>query len=133
MPDPFVLAVVLTFVTIALALLLTPSPPGKIVDAWASDLGLWSLLKFAMQMALILVTGHAVASSPPVARLTRRLAQFPTSGAGAAALVAVLATTTGILNWGLGLIVGAIAAREVGAAMDRIVGALQHSHAAIQR
>jgi short subunit fatty acids transporter len=39
MPDPFVLAVLLTFVTIALALLLTPTPPGKIVDAWASDLG----------------------------------------------------------------------------------------------
>ncbi|CAN5780476.1 TIGR00366 family protein [soil metagenome] len=119
MPDPFVLAVVLTFVTIALALLLTPASPAQVVDAWASDIGLWSLLKFAMQMALILVTGHAVASSPPVARLTRRLAQLPTSGAGAAALVAVLPTTTGVLNWGLGLIVGAVAAREVGAAMQR--------------
>jgi short-chain fatty acids transporter len=119
MPDPFVLAVLLTFVTFALALLLTPTPPGKIVDAWASDLGLWSLLKFAMQMCLILVTGHALATSPPVARLTRRLAQFPRTGAGAAALVAVLATTTGVLNWGLGLIVGAVAAREVGAAMHR--------------
>ena len=119
MPDPFVLAVVLTFVTIALALLLTPSPFAKIIDAWSSDAGLWSLLKFAMQMALILVTGHALATSPPVARLTRRLAQLPTSGATAAALVAVLATTTGVLNWGLGLIVGAVAAREVGVAMQR--------------
>jgi short-chain fatty acids transporter len=119
MPDPFVLAVLLTLVTIALALMLTPASPGKIVDAWASDVGLWSLLKFAMQMCLILVTGHALATSPPVARLTRRLAQVPSTGAGAAALVAVLATTTGVLNWGLGLIVGAVAAREVGAAMQR--------------
>ena len=119
MPDPFVLAVLLTFVTIGLALALTPATLGTVVDAWSSEIGLWGLLKFAMQMALILVTGHAVASSPPVARLTRRIAQLPTSGAGAAALVAVLATTTAVLNWGLGLIVGAIAAREVGAAMER--------------
>ena len=119
MPDPFVLAVLLTFVTVALALLLTPASPGKIVDAWASEAGLWSLLKFGMQMCLILVTGHALATSPPVARLTRRLAQLPTSAASAAALVAVLATTTAVLNWGLGLIVGAVAAREVGAAMHR--------------
>ncbi len=119
MPDPFVLAVGLTFVTIALALLLTPASLGQVVDAWSSEAGLWGLLKFAMQMALILVTGHAVASSPPVARLTRRVAQLPRSGASAVALVAVLATTTAVLNWGLGLIVGAIAAREVGAAMQR--------------
>lgn len=119
MPDPFVLAVLLTFVTIALALLLTPSSPTQVVDAWASEIGLWSLLRFAMQMSLILVTGYALATSPPVARLTRRLAQLPTTGANAAILVAVLATTTGVLNWGLGLIVGAVAAREVGAAMHR--------------
>jgi short-chain fatty acids transporter len=119
MPDPFVLAVVLTFVTIALALLLTPTPFVQVVDAWSSDLGIWSLLKFAMQMSLILVTGYALATSPPVARLTRRLAQLPNTGATAAALVAVLATTTGVLNWGFGLIVGAVAAREVGAAMQR--------------
>ncbi len=48
MPDPFVLAVVLTFATIALALLLTPTPFPKVIDAWSSDLGIWSLLKFAM-------------------------------------------------------------------------------------
>jgi short-chain fatty acids transporter len=119
MPDPFVLAVLLTFVTIALALLLTPTPFVNVVDAWSSDAGVWSLLKFGMQMALILVTGYALATSPPVARLTARLAQLPSSGATAVALVAVLATTTGLLNWGLGLIVGAVAAREVGAAMQR--------------
>ncbi len=119
MPDPFVLAVGLTFVTIALALLLTPAPFAKVIDAWSSDAGLWSLLKFAMQMSLILVTGHAVASSAPVARLMRRVAQWPSIVAGAAALVAVRASTTAVLNWGLGLIVGAIAAREVGVAMHR--------------
>ena len=118
MPDPFALAVLLTFLVAALALALTPATPAQLVEAWASESGVWSLLRFSMQMALILVTGYAVASSPPVARLTTRLASLPRSGAGAAALVAVLATGTGVLNWGLGLIVGAIAAREVGLAME---------------
>ena len=116
-PDPFVLAVLLTVLTVVLALALTPATLPQIVTAWASDAGVWSLLKFAMQMCLILVTGHAVASSPPVARLTSRVARLPNGAGSAAALVAAAACTTAVLNWGLGLIVGAIAAREVGAAM----------------
>ena len=119
MPDPFVLAVLLTFLVAALALVLTPTSPGAVISSWASDAGFWSLLKFAMQMALILVTGHAVASSPPVARLLRRLADRPSTQRGAVALVTVLACATGMINWGLGLIVGAVAAREVGLAMRR--------------
>lgn len=118
MPDPFALAVLLTFLVAALALALTPATPSQLLEAWASESGLWSLLRFSMQMALILVTGYAVASSPPVARLTTRLASLPSSGPGAAALVAALAMCAGVLHWGLGLIVGAIAAREVGLAME---------------
>ena len=67
-PDPFVIAILLTLVTVGLALLLTPSSLDQVLAAWSSDAGVWALLKFAMQMCLVLVTGHAVASSPPVAR-----------------------------------------------------------------
>jgi len=42
-------------------------------------------------MCLILVTGHALAVSPPVQRLVVRIAQLPRTSAGAAALVAVIA------------------------------------------
>lgn len=117
MPDPFILAVLLTAVTALLALLLTPMGAGELVRVWAGDLGIWSLLKFAMQMCLILVTGHAVASSPPVARLTARFAALPNSGAQAAALVAAGTCLAAVFNWGLGLIAGALAARKVGEAM----------------
>jgi short-chain fatty acids transporter len=119
MPDPFVLAILLTFLVLALALLLTPNTPRQLLDAWAGDAGLWGLLRFAMQMALILVTGHAVASSPPVARLLLRLSDRPTTQRGAIVLVTLVACLTGMVNWGLGLIAGAIAAREVGTAMRR--------------
>jgi short-chain fatty acids transporter len=114
MPDPFVLAVVLTFVVFGLAMALTGSGPVEVLGAWQGPRGFWSLLAFAMQMALILVTGHALASTVAVQRVLRALARLPRTGAQAAALVAAVAIFASLLNWGLGLIVGALLAREVG-------------------
>lgn len=124
-PDPFVLAVLLTLLTYLLALFFTAPAPGSpraegayaltLLDDWQN--GFWSLLAFAMQMCLILVTGHALASSPPVARLLRALANVPKTGPQAAAMTALVAIAFGLINWGLGLIVGAILARDVGRAL----------------
>ncbi len=126
-PDPFVIAVLLTVVTVVLALMLADSSLRQVVDAWSGmgagggfgTGGVWALLKFSMQMCLILVTGHVLAASPPVSWLIDRLAALPRSGAQAAALVAFVAATLAVLNWGLGLIGGALMARRVGIAMDR--------------
>ena len=108
-PDPFVIAVLLTLVTFLLAIFRTDSSAGDLVAAWSDpNAGIWKFLPFAMQMCLILVTGHAVAASKPIAHILRRLADVPKSGAQAAAMIAVVATTLGVLNWGLGLIAGAI-------------------------
>lgn len=125
-PDPFVIAILLTGLTALLALAIGFRPDGasqvapmaerawSLLDAWGVKGGLWSLLAFGMQMCLILVTGHALAESRPVAAGLRRLAALPQSGAQAAALVAGAACLAGVVNWGLGLIVGAILARDVG-------------------
>ncbi len=94
------------------------------LDAWrgalgepGKDAGIWGFLGFSMQMCLILVTGHALAASRPVARLINALGSLPRSGAAGAALVALTACSAGLINWGLGLIVGALMAREVGRAL----------------
>ncbi len=63
-PDPFVFAILLTFLTAGLAFVFTKSRPMDLVRSWQSADGFWSLLKFGMQMCLILVTGHALASTP---------------------------------------------------------------------
>ena len=42
------------------------------VKMWGD--GFWNLLAFGMQMALIIVTGHALASSAPVKSLLRTAA-----------------------------------------------------------
>ena len=54
-PDPYLYAVILTFIAVGAALIWTPSDPFKVIDAWYN--GIWSILAFAMQMALILTTG----------------------------------------------------------------------------
>lgn len=112
MPDPFVFAIGLTGVAAALARLWTGRTWGAIVADWQS--GFWSLLGFGMQMCWILVTGHAIATSRPVQRLLVRLSALPRSPSAAVATVAAIATLGGWFHWGLGLVGGAIAAREVG-------------------
>lgn len=120
-PDPFVLAVLLTLVTLVLVLVRTDMGFDDAVRAWAGTEGVWSagLLKFGMQMCLILVTGHALASSPPVSRGLDQLAGLAKGPGTAVALVALVAVSLGVLNWGLGLIAGALMARRVGVATEK--------------
>lgn len=116
-PDPFVLAILLTAAAWLAGLFATGFDLLAVVDAWRG--GLWSLLAFGMQMCLVLVTGHAVASSRPMRRLLERLANEPRSPGGAAALVAAVSMGLGLFNWGLGLVGGGLLARAVGASCAR--------------
>ncbi|MCD6152332.1 MAG: short-chain fatty acid transporter [Syntrophobacterales bacterium] len=112
MPDPMLFAILLTFLTYILGLSLTKSGPFEMVQYWYK--GFWVLLKFGMQMCLILVTGHALATSPIVRKGIEKLAAIPSHQTGAIFLVALTAAIASWVNWGLGIIVGALMAREVG-------------------
>ena len=123
-PDPFVIAIFLTLVTAIAALLWgdfgDQSSFIGVLDSWRdSSNGMWKLLSFSMQMCLILVTGYALATTSLVRSMIHRLADIPTSTAAAAAVVGLVACICGLVNWGLGLIVGALLAREVGFSMQR--------------
>lgn len=128
-PDPFVIAVLLTGLTVVLALAIGPfdgagpvsfsSKAIILLDSWRSGDGLWKLLAFSMQMCLVLVTGHALAASRPVGRLLRAFAGVPRSTASAAATAALTGCVFSFINWGLGLIAGAIVAREIGRSLER--------------
>ena len=111
-PDPFVFAIVLTFLTLFLGMACTGSSVIQMIEYWAR--GFWELLTFGMQMCLILVTGHALAASRPVRALLRHIAGLPRTPGGAAGVVALVAALFGLVNWGLGIIVGAFFALEVG-------------------
>jgi short-chain fatty acids transporter len=114
MPDAFVFALGATLVVFVAAFAADPvarQSPMTVVDAWG--VGFWSLIPFTLQMVMIIVGGYVLASSPPVFRIIERLASWPRSAKGAVVLVAIVAMSTSLLNWGFSLIVGAVLAREV--------------------
>lgn len=111
LPEPFVFAILLTFVAGVIALPVCHQTPIEVVEHWGG--GVWNLLAFAMQMALVLVCGSALAAAPAVKRGIGALARLPKTPAGAIALVTVVSALACWLNWGFGLIVGVIFAKEI--------------------
>jgi short-chain fatty acids transporter len=116
-PDAFVFALCATAVVFA-AGLAVGAHPLELVDAWGG--GFWELLGFTMQMALVIVTGYVVASSPPVRRLIGLLAARVGSPRGAVATVAAFAMLSSWLNWGFSLIFSAVLAREIARRHPRV-------------
>jgi short-chain fatty acids transporter len=110
-PDAFVFALVATFLVIALAALGPRHTLLEVVDIWGG--GLWKLLEFTLQMALVVITGYVVATTRPVYRAIVWIASLPRSAPGAVALVAAFAMASSWLNWGFSLIFGAMLAKEV--------------------
>lgn len=120
LPSPFTIAVLLTLITILLAIFFT-RPENQGVLSYAVDVlkfweeGIWSnsLLVFAYQMMLILVLGHVLVLSKPISRLILKVTQFCKNTATSAAIVASTTMLVAFFNWGLGLIFGALLARKV--------------------
>jgi short-chain fatty acids transporter len=75
--------------------------------------GFWELTTFTMQMSMIIVTGYAVATSPPVHAVIRKLAGVPRTGRGAAAYVGLFSMVSSLISWSFGVIFSALLAREV--------------------
>ena len=110
-PDPYLYALILTFVTAAAAFIWTPADTNKIIASWYD--GIWAILAFAMQMALILSTGVALAEAGPVKRALQKLAAIPSRQSGAAVTMFLVSGFASWLNWGFGLVAGALLAREI--------------------
>jgi short-chain fatty acids transporter len=112
MPDPFVLAIILTIFVAAFALMLAPSRSlFVLLDSWYG--GVFGILGFALQMILILATGYAIADSPPVQHALRALAGHARTPTRAALLLFPVVAVAAWLNWGVGLVVSAFLSREI--------------------
>ena len=110
-PDPYIFAIILSAIIFMMGITMTDTTPMAMVTYWYD--GFWNLLQFGMQMILLLLFGYVLAGSPPVRRLIARAASVPKSPGQAILLIVFLTMTFSYINWGLGLIVGAISAREV--------------------
>lgn len=111
-PDPFVIAIVLTLFTIGLAWVYTDHGPTQIIDIWGN--GFWTLATFTLQMAMILLGGYVVATSPPIKKLLAWLVGFVKSPVQAVLFCTIVAAVASWINWGFGLVIGGVVALEVG-------------------
>lgn len=116
LPDPLVFVVLLTMIVFVWGLFVVEPTNGQssimaIVNFWGD--GFWSFLAFTTQMAMIVVTGFALASSEQVGKLLRYLASFAKTPKQGVALVCFFGGLASAINWGFGLVVGALFAKQV--------------------
>lgn len=111
LPDPLVIAIMLTGLTMVLAILAQGSSPLEVVEYWGG--GFWDLLAFTMQMTVVLLAGYILAKTPLVDRLLDALT-IRISSPHVAIVVATLVGGVGSwLNWGFGLVMGGIIAQKL--------------------
>ena len=116
-PEPFAIAVLLTFVVlIASAVQLggTPEALGQTLTLWQRPGGLWSLLGFGMQMSVMLVLGSALADAPSIRGALHGLARACGGPRRLVGVTALLSCTLALINWPFGLVCGAVFARSGG-------------------
>jgi short-chain fatty acids transporter len=110
-PDAFVFALLGTLLVVVAGISVTPSTLADVVDAWGR--GFWELIPFTLQMSLVIITGHVLATSQPMGRVIRAVAAWPATPKGAVALVTFFALASSWFNWGFSLVFSAVLAREV--------------------
>ena len=119
LPTPFTIAIILTIITFILAVNTTNSTNEgsyflQLLLIW--EKGLWNppLLVFALQMMLMLVLGHVLALSKPIDLIIHKVTLYCKDTSSSAAIITFCTILVSLINWGLGLIFGAIFARKVG-------------------
>ena len=118
LPDAFLFAIFLTFITLIAGVFFTGQGLLTMITHWGN--GVWGLLAFSMQMALVLVTGHTLASSKPFKGALRgmsKLVKTPTQAILAVSFVSAIACW---INWGFGLVIGALYAKELAKEVDGV-------------
>jgi short-chain fatty acids transporter len=117
-PSAFAIALLLTFVTFVVAMGVADASPSAVVIAWGN--GFWTLVPFAMQMALVVLTGYLVSTAPVVDRLFARVAARARSPRGAVVRMALVSMGLAWIHWGLSLVGCAMFVRHVVRAEPRV-------------
>lgn len=110
LPDAYIFVILLTLVVFILSSF-TNNAPMSVVDYFGD--GFWGLMAFTVQMTMVLLCGSVMAKSPFFKNIFVTLAKMPKSPGSAIVMVTVLSTIACWINWGFGLVLGALMAREV--------------------
>lgn len=111
LPDPFVIVMLLTLLVFFLGMGIERESPVAMIEHWGD--GFWDLLQFGMQMVLVLVTGFVLASTPAFKRILVALASLAKTPGQAIILVTVVSIFAAWINWGFGLVIGALFSRQL--------------------
>ena len=111
LPDAFIFCIVLTIVVFIFAMPAAHATPLQVIGFWGNNV--WSLLAFSMQMALVVVTGSAMAAAPAVKKILSAIAGIPKTPASAIIITTFVSCICMWVNWGFGLVAGALLAKEI--------------------
>lgn len=114
-PDSFSFVAVAVAI-VALAAWINGAKPIDIAGAYGD--GCWDLIKFTLQMTLMIVSGYAVAVSRPVQRFIDWLASLPSSPRGAITLIAFMGMLASLIGWAMCLVFGGMLVRTFGRRTD---------------
>lgn len=123
LPNPLSIAFILSFLAFILVWFLGP---GSLRENFSESIGYWTeglwqapLLVFMVQMMLILVLGHSLALANPVKQLIQIILKLANNPAGLSAVVCFFSILVSFFNWGLGLVFGALIAKEAALKLQR--------------
>jgi short-chain fatty acids transporter len=113
---PFGLVLLLSAISIISAIIFGKNQSDTVADSILINLSHWQqgffgLLEFTLQMMIILVLGYSMAIYKPIYNGLKKLASYPNTQLQAVLLTALITMLSGLINWGFGLIVGAVLAR----------------------
>src|SRR5699024_4577586 len=111
LPDAYLFAVLLTLVVFLMGIFISGSSPSDMVNHGGS--GFWDLLEFSMQMALIVVTGYVLANTPIIKKALQKVSTLAKTPGLAIILVTFVALIASLINYGFGLVVGALLSIEI--------------------
>lgn len=120
-PDPFLFVAILTGLVIVLDFIFVRGTTfNSLVGTWFT--GTWGggIFAFSLEMILILVTGYTLAEAPPIRKGLMWIASKPKTQVQAAIIIFLVGGIASILNWGLGLVIGTLLAKQIVKRMPKV-------------
>jgi short-chain fatty acids transporter len=109
-PDAWVFALLGIVIVFVFGLLIGESPDKLAI---AGGKSFWVLIPFTMQMALIIIGGYVVATTPAVYAVIKKVAGITDNPRAAIAWIAFFSMVTSLISWGLSLIFSGLLVREM--------------------
>lgn len=116
-PDALVFALIGVVFVFIFGILIGESSTKLAIEGGKS---FWALIPFTMQMAMIIIGGYVVASTPAVYWVIQKVAGITKNPRVAIAWIAFFSMTTSLISWGFSLIFSALLVREMSRTIKRL-------------